>query len=93
MTRSREAQSTDFFASLADQPEWMRYGPCASTDPEAFFPEKGESTRAAKAVCARCDFRDQCLQFALDNGERFGVWGGLSERERRDLRRELPEAS
>ncbi|MGY1690748.1 WhiB family transcriptional regulator [Geodermatophilus sp. SYSU D00697] len=59
---------------------------CAETDPEAFFPEKGGSTREAKRVCAGCPVRSQCLEFALANDERFGIWGGLSERERRRLR-------
>lgn len=66
-------------------PAWMRDAPCAQTDPEAFFPEKGESTSAAKAVCRNCDVRAECLQYAIDNKELFGVWGGLSERERRAL--------
>ena len=66
---------------------WQTDALCAQTDPEAFFPEKGGSTREAKAVCQRCDVRDQCLRVALANDERFGIWGGLSERERRRLRR------
>ena len=59
---------------------------CAETDPEAFFPEKGGSTREAKRVCVRCDVRAECLEYALANDERFGIWGGLSERERRRIR-------
>ncbi|WP_288815155.1 WhiB family transcriptional regulator, partial [uncultured Varibaculum sp.] len=62
---------------------------CAQTDPEAFFPEKGGSTREAKAVCELCEVRDECLSYALENDERFGIWGGLSERERRRLRRNV----
>ncbi|NEK86824.1 WhiB family transcriptional regulator [Blastococcus saxobsidens] len=61
---------------------------CAETDPEAFFPEKGGSTRDAKRVCTGCPVRAQCLEFALANDERFGIWGGLSERERRRLRQQ-----
>jgi len=60
---------------------------CAQTDPEAFFPEKGGSTREAKRVCLSCDVRSQCLEYALAHDERFGIWGGLSERERRRLKR------
>jgi len=59
---------------------------CAQTDPEVFFPEKGGSVREAKAVCAGCPVRAQCLEHALAHDERFGVWGGLSERERRRLK-------
>jgi len=65
---------------------WRLDALCAETDPEAFFPEKGGSTRDAKKVCTGCPVRAQCLEFALQNDERFGIWGGLSERERRRVR-------
>lgn len=66
---------------------WQAEALCAQTDPEAFFPEKGGSTRDAKKVCGSCTVRAQCLEYALANDERFGIWGGLSERERRRLRK------
>lgn len=66
---------------------WQVDALCAQTDPEAFFPEKGGSTRDAKKVCASCTVRAECLEYALSNDERFGIWGGLSERERRRLRK------
>lgn len=66
---------------------WQRDALCAQTDPEAFFPEKGGSTREAKAVCESCTVRSECLEYALAHDERFGIWGGMSERERRKLRR------
>jgi WhiB family transcriptional regulator, redox-sensing transcriptional regulator len=66
---------------------WQSDALCAQTDPEAFFPEKGGSTRDAKKICTTCEVRAQCLEYALLNDERFGIWGGLSERERRKLRR------
>ncbi|MDQ0279209.1 WhiB family redox-sensing transcriptional regulator [Arthrobacter silviterrae] len=66
---------------------WQTDALCAQTDPEAFFPEKGGSTRDAKKVCGGCNVRSQCLEYALANDERFGIWGGLSERERRRLRK------
>jgi WhiB family transcriptional regulator, redox-sensing transcriptional regulator len=65
---------------------WRLDALCAETDPEAFFPEKGGSTREAKRVCVGCDVRSECLEYALANDERFGIWGGLSERERRRIR-------
>nr|WP_272902483.1 WhiB family transcriptional regulator [Brevibacterium daeguense] len=68
---------------------WQDQALCAQTDPEAFFPEKGGSTREAKRVCASCDVRAQCLEYALENDERFGIWGGLSERERRRLKKRV----
>jgi WhiB family redox-sensing transcriptional regulator len=66
---------------------WQERALCAQTDPEAFFPEKGGSTREAKRVCLSCDVRSECLDYALAHDERFGIWGGLSERERRRLKR------
>ena len=66
---------------------WQERALCAQTDPEAFFPEKGGSTREAKKVCLGCDVRGECLEYALQNDERFGLWGGLSERERRMLKK------
>jgi WhiB family transcriptional regulator, redox-sensing transcriptional regulator len=66
---------------------WQSDALCAQTDPEAFFPEKGGSTRDAKRVCTSCDVKAECLEYALQNDERFGIWGGLSERERRKLKR------
>lgn len=61
---------------------WQERALCAQTDPESFFPEKGGSTREAKKVCLACEVRSECLEYALANDERFGIWGGLSERER-----------
>jgi WhiB family redox-sensing transcriptional regulator len=67
---------------------WQTDSLCAQTDPEAFFPEKGGSTRDAKRICTSCEVKAQCLEYALKNDERFGIWGGLSERERRKLRKQ-----
>ena len=66
---------------------WQERALCAQTDPEAFFPEKGGSTREAKRVCQSCDVRAECLEYALAHDERFGIWGGLSERERRRFKK------
>ncbi|HUW16108.1 MAG TPA: WhiB family transcriptional regulator [Actinomycetes bacterium] len=66
---------------------WQERALCAQTDPEAFFPEKGGSTREAKKVCLTCEVRVDCLDYALGHDERFGIWGGLSERERRRLKK------
>jgi WhiB family transcriptional regulator, redox-sensing transcriptional regulator len=67
--------------------QWQDRALCAQTDPEAFFPEKGGSTREAKKICLGCEVRHECLDYALAHDERFGIWGGLSERERRRLKR------
>jgi WhiB family redox-sensing transcriptional regulator len=66
---------------------WQDQANCLGVDPDLFFPERGASTREAKEV------RDECLEYALANGEKFGIWGGLSERERRKLRRQRAQTS
>src|SRR5688500_17776601 len=71
----------------SEEQEWQERALCAQTDPEAFFPEKGGSTREAKRICQGCEVRAECLEYALGHDERFGIWGGLSERERRKLKK------
>jgi WhiB family redox-sensing transcriptional regulator len=66
---------------------WQRQANCMGVDPDLFFPERGASTREAKEVCRGCVVQEDCLEFALTNSEKFGIWGGLSERERRRIRR------
>ncbi|MPZ90254.1 MAG: WhiB family transcriptional regulator [Actinobacteria bacterium] len=68
--------------------EWQSAARCSEVDPEIFFPERGGSSKAARAVCSGCPVRVQCLEYALNNKEQFGIWGGTSERERRRLRKE-----
>ncbi|MDP9432712.1 MAG: WhiB family transcriptional regulator [Actinomycetota bacterium] len=75
--------------SPLEEPTWQEQALCAQTDPEAFFPEKGGSTREAKKVCVGCPVQVECLEYALAHDERFGIWGGLSERERRRLKRRV----
>ncbi|RCW39205.1 transcription factor WhiB [Halopolyspora algeriensis] len=77
----------ELFEMGEEEQEWQERALCAQTDPEAFFPEKGGSTREAKRICAGCEVRSECLEYALEHDERFGIWGGLSERERRRLKR------
>ena len=66
---------------------WQDKANCLGVDPDLFFPERGASTREAKEVCRGCVVREACLEYALANGEKFGIWGGMSERERRRIRR------
>ena len=69
-------------------PDWRDDALCVRYAGEVdFFPARGESTHAAKAVCAACPVRDACLEYALRTDIHCGVWGGLSELERRQLRR------
>lgn len=77
---------------------WPSYAACLEADPELFFPigETGPALvqiEEAKAVCARCPVRQQCLQWALDTEQHAGIWGGMSEMERRSLRRRRRAAS
>jgi WhiB family redox-sensing transcriptional regulator len=71
-----------------DGRRWQEQANCLGVDPDLFFPERGASTREAKAVCRGCEVRGDCLEYALAHGEKFGIWGGLSERERRRVRRQ-----
>ena len=81
--------NVDLIGTAEDELSWQERALCAQTDPEAFFPEKGGSTREAKRICSGCEVRAECLEYALAHDERFGIWGGLSERERRRLRRAI----
>lgn len=71
---------------MGDAPDWQTRALCSQTDPEAFFPEQGGSPHLAKRICGRCEVKDDCLRHALDHNERYGIWGGLSEQERRNLK-------
>lgn len=70
-----------------EQSGWQDLANCLGVDPDLFFPERGASTREAKEVCRGCVVRAECLEYALVHGEKFGIWGGMSERERRRIRR------
>ncbi|MGW3888916.1 WhiB family transcriptional regulator [Micromonospora chokoriensis] len=65
--------------------DWRERALCREVDGELFYPDKGESNREAKRVCGRCEVKTECLEYALGADERWGVWGGLSERERRAM--------
>jgi WhiB family transcriptional regulator, redox-sensing transcriptional regulator len=72
--------------------DWRGSAACTDEDPELFFPigttgPAVDQADAAKQVCARCDVREQCLEFALSTNQDAGVWGGLTEDERRTLKR------
>jgi WhiB family redox-sensing transcriptional regulator len=71
-----------------EEPAWQDLANCLGVDPDLFFPERGASTREAKEVCRGCVVRESCLEYALTHGEKFGIWGGMSERERRRIRRQ-----
>lgn len=67
---------------------WMQRAACRGVRPELWFPTGREDPTEAKAVCARCPVRDECLEYALRFNVKHGVWGGLTEPERRRLARD-----
>lgn len=77
-------------AASRDSVSWRRRAACIGEDPELFFPVSSSGPAlaqiaAAKAVCARCSVRDACLRYAVTTGQAYGIWGGLTEDERRVL--------
>lgn len=86
-------------AAEEDRRDWWRWAACRESDPELFFPVTAhgparEDIARAKAVCAGCRVRRQCLQFALSTHQLHGVWGGTTEEERQlHLRRERAAAT
>ncbi|MEU2155099.1 WhiB family transcriptional regulator [Streptomyces sp. NPDC019396] len=79
--------TTATITAIDTELEWQETALCAQVGPELFFPAPGSSTSEAKQLCGACEGRVACLEYALANDERFGVWGGLSEKERGRLRR------
>lgn len=77
--------TSDSIRDLIGAPEWQERAQCAGTDTEAFYPEMGGSGVDAKRICARCEVRKECLDYALSRAEAHGIWGGTSERERRRM--------
>jgi WhiB family redox-sensing transcriptional regulator len=65
------------------RPTWQARAACIGLGPDLFFPERGELTADARAVCARCPVSAECREYALSTAEKFGIWGGTSERARR----------
>lgn len=72
---------------------WQDGANCLGVDPDIFFPERGASVVEAKKVCRGCVVKEQCLEFALQNSEKFGIWGGLSERQRRTIRHQRSQSA
>ncbi len=84
--RSEASAVEDALGLLTRRPTWMRDAACREHPDVSFYPELGQSLEPARAVCAGCLVRGECLEHALEHGER-GVWGGTSDRERRAIRR------
>jgi WhiB family redox-sensing transcriptional regulator len=73
--------------SITGDLRWMDRALCAQVDGDLFFVERGCSPRPAKRICAACEVREPCLEYALANNEMHGVWGGTSELDRRRMRK------
>jgi WhiB family redox-sensing transcriptional regulator len=86
--QEQEEVTVDGSQDRHDERGWEDFANCLGVDPDLFFPERGASTREAKEVCRGCPVREDCLEYALGNAEKFGIWGGMSERERRRIRRQ-----
>ena len=84
---NRQSPSTD------DDVDWIDQAQCHHVDPDLFFPERGASVKEAKAVCDACPVQAQCLEYALRNKIEHGIWGGMSERERKPIRRHRARAN
>lgn len=73
---------------MADE-GWQEEGACRGADVEIFFSVDEEDQQRALEFCARCDVRQDCLEFAIENREMYGIWGGMSESDRRSLIRDI----
>lgn len=83
---STEATHRPWF--VHGETDWQERGDCRGVNPDLFFPERGAPSGPGKDVCDKCPVQQECLSYALFNGEKFGIWGGLSERERQRIRRQ-----
>lgn len=70
---------------MASNQQWQDLAACRDIAVELFFPPAEQESDIAKAVCSNCTVREPCLDFALAEGERFGIWGGLTSQERRSV--------
>ena len=75
-------------ADLLAVPSFYKDANCKGSNQDDFFPDRGSSTIKAKKICSECKVKELCLEYAVERKERFGIWGGKSERERRTIRRE-----
>lgn len=78
-------------AWLVQREDWQQQGACYRTGALRFFPPQGGDSRTPKAICRDCPVQFQCLEYAMRTNQRYGVWGGKSEKERRRIRSERRE--
>jgi WhiB family redox-sensing transcriptional regulator len=84
---------TELTAPARFAARWRQEAACRGVDLDLFYPERGESADPAREVCAACPVRQPCLEYALSNRITHGIWGGLTERERRPLQSEWVQAA
>ncbi len=76
-------------APITDERPWAAFATCRDRDPDTFFPATSDGEREAVRVCSGCPVQIDCLEFALEAKIRFGVWGGMTEKQRRSLQRQI----
>lgn len=75
--------SNDDIPLVVEREDWTKRAACHGVDPNVFFPTRGEDVEAARAICDGCPVKAECLDYALRTSQKFGIWGGSSERDRR----------
>lgn len=91
VSQAQEAMADIFnlgYEKGASRLSWQDFALCAQTDPDIFFPEKGGSTTPATTVCASCPVQGECLEYAITHDIRHGIWGGMSDNDRRRIARQ-----
>jgi WhiB family redox-sensing transcriptional regulator len=77
----------NLYARTFVRADWMADAQCKGMEVDLFFPERGRDVSKARAVCAECPVQAQCRDYAIDQGIHHGIWGAMSERQRRSVRR------
>jgi WhiB family redox-sensing transcriptional regulator len=82
-----QAKAIAELVAALEEPVGLEDGLCREVDADTFFADVGENHKisAARIICGRCDVREACLEYALEHGERYGMWGGMTENQRRKL--------
>ena len=89
MSEITEAVARMLAVPISDERPWVVFGACRDADPDLFFPSSRQETEQALAICGSCPVKPECLAYATEAGERFGIWGGLTEKGRRKHRGRL----
>ena len=93
MTAQQKQIMTDHPIQYQNNMAWRKKAQCLGIDPDLFFPDRGVSSAQAKQICEICEVAKECLDYALGNKERYGIWGGLNEKDRRVHLRERKKQS